>query len=101
MEACNGEFLYQYLNKCYKECPEGTEDKNIQFLCEDIIIEIKEPKQKNIDTSSVVAISIIIEITNIDIQIIHIYCSIIYYPLTQQTILFACHPILTFLLGLS
>ena len=50
MEACNGEFLYQYINKCYKECPEGTEEKNFQFLCEDIIIEIKDDSKINNET---------------------------------------------------
>ena len=42
METCNGEFLYQYLNKCYRKCPEGTEHKNFQFICEDIINEMKD-----------------------------------------------------------
>ena len=36
MQSCNGEFLYDYLNRCYRECPEGTTDKNIQYLCEEI-----------------------------------------------------------------
>ena len=42
MDNCSGEFLYNYLNRCYRECPEGTKEKNIQFLCEDILIEVND-----------------------------------------------------------
>ena len=45
MEDCSGEFLYQYLNRCYKKCPEGTDDYNIQFICEDIIIEMEDDSE--------------------------------------------------------
>ena len=46
MDSCNGKFLYDYLNRCYRECPEGTKDKNIQYLCEEIKDE-EESKAEN------------------------------------------------------
>ena len=40
MDSCNGNFKFYYQYKCYRACPEGTEEKEISsFKCEDIIIE--------------------------------------------------------------
>ena len=33
VSTCNGELLYNYLNKCYKECPKGTINKNFSYQC--------------------------------------------------------------------
>ena len=44
MISCNegGNNLYEYNNKCYNQCPQGTKENIANFTCEDIIIEKTE-----------------------------------------------------------
>ena len=44
MNFCNGDFLYEYNAKCYRECPEGTKDITIQYFCEENI-DIEQSKE--------------------------------------------------------
>ena len=47
MASCNN--LYDYDNRCYNKCPEGTKENDIDHICETIIIEITEKVIDNLN----------------------------------------------------
>ena len=50
MASCNsnGYNLYDYNNKCYSKCPDGTKENNNEYICDMIIKEINEKIDDNL-----------------------------------------------------